>query len=136
MCHPDPPAVIVVSDSDQEDCGGSQSDTSIVSLVDGIAGILGTAKASGSTGPTTDIGIRQRPTKNQRHEVIMIDCDEGSSHSQPKRGRSVTDLVTPSPVKSDGGSRYGGLENKPLVSFQVILHLFGTNLNNFAVKAG
>jgi hypothetical protein len=91
MCHPDPPAVIVVNDSDQEDCGGSQSDTSIVSLVDGIA------KASGSTGfatsrrgrsklmscdsrlaRTTDTGIRQRPTKSQPHEVIVIDCDESS----------------------------------------------------------
>jgi hypothetical protein len=37
--HPEPPAVIVVSDSDQEDCG-SQSDSSIVSLVSSIASIL------------------------------------------------------------------------------------------------
>jgi hypothetical protein len=95
MCHPDPAAVIVVNDSDQEDCGGSQSDTTIVPLIDRIAGILSTAKASGSTGsatsrrgksklmscdsglaPTTDTGIRQRPTKSQLHEVIVIDCDD------------------------------------------------------------
>jgi hypothetical protein len=88
--HPDPPAVIVVSDSDQEDCS-SQSDTSIVSL------ILSTARASRSTrsaksrhgksklmpcdsglAPTTDTGIRQRPTGSQLHEVIVIDCDESS----------------------------------------------------------
>ena len=90
MCHPDPSAVIVVNDSDQEDCGGSQSDASSVSL---IATILG--KASGSTrsatfrrgksklmscvsGPTNDTGIRQCPTGSQLHEVIVIDCDEPS----------------------------------------------------------
>ena len=101
MCHPDPQAVIVVNDSDQEDCGGSQSDTSIVSLVDGISSILNTAKASGSTGPTTsrpgksklmscdggpttDTRIRPRRTKNQSHEVIVIDSDE-SSHMPPVR---------------------------------------------------
>ena len=95
MCHPDPPAVIVVNDSDQEDRGDSQSDTSIVSLVDDISGILSTAKASGSTGfatsrrgksklmscdssltPSTDTGIRQRPIRSQPHEVIVIDCDD------------------------------------------------------------
>jgi len=98
MCHPDPPAVIVINDSDQEECGGSQPDTSIVPLVDSID-IPSTAKASGSTGsatsrrrksklmacdsglaPITDTGIRKgirrRPTKSQLHEVIVIDCDD------------------------------------------------------------
>ena len=95
MCHPDPPPVIVVSDSDRDDFGGSQSDTSIVSLVNSLT----TAKASGSTrfatsrrgksrlmscgsglaqSPTTDTGIRRRPTRSQLHEVIVIDCDESS----------------------------------------------------------
>lgn len=134
MCHPDPPVVIVVNDSDQEDCGGSQSDTSIISLVDDISTILSTAKASGSTGsatsrhgksklmscssnlaPTTDTGIRRRPTKSQLRDVIVIDCDESSHKPPPKRARSGNDLVTPWPVKSDGGARNGGLdtENKP-----------------------
>lgn len=84
MCHPDPSAVIVVNDSEQDDCNGSQSDTSIISLVDGIASTLGTAKASGSTSSATDIGIRQRPTKSKLHEVIVIDCDE-PSHKPPVR---------------------------------------------------
>jgi hypothetical protein len=66
MCHPDPPAVIVVSDSDRDD--GSQSDTSIVSLVNSLS----TAKASGTA-------TRQRPTGSQLHEVIVIDCDDESS---------------------------------------------------------
>lgn len=103
MSHPDPSVVIVVNDSDQEDCNGSQSDTSIISLVDGIYNTLSTAEASGSTGPatsrrgksklmscdsglapSTDTGIRQRPTKTQLHEVIVIDCDE-SPHKPPVR---------------------------------------------------
>jgi hypothetical protein len=90
MCHTDPPAVIVINDSDQEDCDGSQSDTSIVSLVDAIAKASGSAASrrgksklmsrDSRLAPTTDTGIRQRPTKSksQPHEVIVIDCDESS----------------------------------------------------------
>ena len=100
MGHPDPPAVIVVNDSDQEDCGGSQSDTSTVSLVNSIASILSNAKASGSTRSVTSrrnkselmscdsrneatvTGIRQRLTRSQLQEVIVIDCDESSDKPQ------------------------------------------------------
>jgi len=86
MYHPDPPVVIVVNDSDQEDCGGSQSDTSSVSLVDSTASILSPGSATSRRGksrlmlcarpPTTDAGIRQRPTRSQLHEVIVIDSDD------------------------------------------------------------
>jgi hypothetical protein len=93
--HLDPPPVIVVSDSDEDDCR-SPSDSSIVSL-------LLSTKPSGSKrsaksrrgksklipcdnghAPTTDTGIRQRPTGSQVHEVIVIDCDE-SSDTPPVR---------------------------------------------------
>lgn len=113
--HPNPPAVIVVSDSDQDDCG-SQSDASIVSL------ILSTVEASGPKATsrhdksklmqcdsglalTTDTGIRRRPTAptgSQLHEVIVIDCDESS--------------------------------DTPLVRFYVTLHSYG--IHTFAAKTG
>jgi hypothetical protein len=99
MCHPDPPAVIVINDSDQEDC--SQFDKSTISLENGIAGILSTDNASGSTSsvtsrrgkseavscdtrfaPTTDTRIRRRSTRSLPHEVIEIDSDTPSVRLQ------------------------------------------------------
>jgi len=90
MCHPDPPSVIVINDSDQEDCGASQSDTSAVEVVYNIAGIR-TANASGSTRSATrrgksepmscDTGLAPATdtlttSTSQLREVIVIDCDE------------------------------------------------------------
>jgi hypothetical protein len=89
MSHPD--AAIVIDDSDKEDCGGSHSDTSTVSLANDIASILrrparsrrGKSKLiSRDSGLSSTTGVRQRPTRGQ-HVVIVIDCDEPSESYKP-----------------------------------------------------
>jgi hypothetical protein len=95
MSHSVSPAVIVIDDSDQEDC--SQSRASTVAVLNTIAGVLSTANASSSAHPATsrrgksdptglatptNTQIRQRSAKSQPDEIIVIDSDESSDKPQ------------------------------------------------------
>ena len=53
--------------------------------------------------PTTDTGIRQRPTGSQLHEVIVIDCDEFSD-TPPVRFYVTTALVWDKYIRSENGA--------------------------------
>lgn len=90
MSHSSAPAVIVIDDSEQEDC--SQSRAGTVSVLKSIVGILSTANASSSAHPATsrrgksdpaglatptNTQIHQRSPKSQPDdEIIEIESDE------------------------------------------------------------
>jgi len=139
MSYPNPLDVMVINDSDQED--SPQSCASSVVLLDTMRSILSTAHSGSATPrrgmsePTPqhhddpEITIRQRTTRSQPREIIVIDSDGPSDtqvrfldrphgmghilHLQPRFASddSDSDWLTPLPLEGEAWCQDHDVDN-------------------------